>query len=447
MASYKTAAFTRNGTPMRERDAILKATKARIALGRTLPPRFDQTSVEAKIEQAPSSGRRVCPSDAYPFGDPAPLEQYLGGMLVRISCDDWDDPDNGPYDADTWLNVAVVPVEPDDHERLIKAVRLGEEYKGSPRFCHPLPCLVNFPGKRTEEFLREVQQDPKARRNDDSIIAAYLLCYFHYRLEVTDPMNEELVGSWRLEGQRERIDIELEKDNTFAATAWDFRRDPDTKEMPCRTWRGKGCWVVRDGKLSIFRSHYRIRDKWYTNEREIFAHKPIVKVAEKAVVLKGGPPMTRKAAPPPPYAKSPAPKHIEIRRNLEDCPRFGGTQRLTFSHYDMVFDGGSYGAEFRNQDRRKVTLLFANYEYWTDEAKRQNVQPALFYYNDAWKKANYYYEIARQSNEEQRVAGMVKRASVRPVGPKRDVMEPRERLKWIEARLRDRKPVVKLPKE
>jgi len=458
MASYRTAAFTRDGKHLRDRDAIFKTTKARIALERKLPPRCDRRGVEVMIEQAPSGGRRIFPADAYPFGDPAPLEQYLGGMLVRISCGDWDDPDNGPYDADTWLNVAVVPVEPDDHEQLIKAARLGEEYKGTPRYCHPLPCLVNFPGKRTEEFLHEVRQDPKARRNFDSLMAAYLLWYFHYRLEVADALNKQLVGSWRLEGQHERIDIELQKDNTFTALAGDWPNPSYnsvfTRENPRRTGYSKGYWVVRDGELSIFRSRHRTRKElnWEKNERQIFADKPILKVTETAVVLKDGPPMKRRPPAPPPYAKSPSPEHIQIRRDLADCSRLNGTQRLVFLSYEEVAGGESYAAEFRNADHQKITLLFAGYEYLTDAAKEQNVQPILFHdhgvwkkYHDTWKKKDYVYEIVRRSNEEQRILAMVKRASVDPAGQKRDGMEPRERLKWIEARLRDRQPVVKQP--
>jgi len=446
MASYRTAAFTRNGTPLRDRDSILAATKARIALGRSLPARCDQTAVEAMIGHAPSSGRTDLPWAAYPFGDPAPLQQYLGGMLVRISCEDWDN--EGPYDVDTWLNVAVVPVEPGDHERLLEAARLGEKYKGPPRYCHPIACLVNFPGKRTEEFLHEVQQNPRARRTDE-LTAAHVLSYFHYHLEATDPLNNQLVGSWRLEGQRERIDIELEKDNTFTATAWDFRWDQETKEIPCRTWRGKGYWVVRDGKLSILRSHYGMRrsKSWHRNEREIFANKPILEVTDTAVVLKSGPPMTRKPATPPPYAKSPSPDHIEIRRDLADCPRFGGPPSYRFLSFGVASDGESYAAEFRNPYRQKVTLLFANYEYWTDDAKKQNIQPVLFHYYDEQKKVDYYYEVSRRSNDEQLLAGIVRRAFIERGGLKRDDMEPRERLKWLEARLRDRQPVVEKPKE
>jgi len=438
MVSYRTAAFTREGKPLRDRDAILGAVKARIALGRHLPPRCNQMAVEALRRLAHSNGRISSPTSSYPFGKPAPLEQFLGGMLVRISCDDWDQ--NGPYDHDTWLNVAVVPVEPDDHERLLEAARLGEQYKGSPRYCHPIPCLVNFPGEKTEEFLRGMLQDPNARRSHDSLIAAYVLWYFHYRLDVTDPLNEKLVGEWRLEGQRERIDVELEKDNTFTAKAWDWNPLSDswhTKEIPRRTWQGKGYWVVRDGRLSIFRTHAGRSN----NEREIFADKPILKVTRTNVVLKGGPSMTRKEAAGPPYAKTPSPKHIKIRLDLADCRGFFHSRRLVFVGFD--FDSGSYAAEFRNQYREKVALLFPSHAYWTDEAKKQNIQPALFHFHDDRERVDYYYEILRRSDEERRFAAILQRATVARDWEKPYDMEPQERLEWVQARLRDRQPVVK----
>ncbi len=438
MASYKTAAFTRDGTPLRDRDAILRALKARIALGRHLPSRCNRGAVEALRRLAHSNGRISSTTSSYPFGDPAPLEQFLGGMLVRIDCDDWDQ--EGPYDADTWLNVAVVPVEPHDHERLLEAARLGEQYKGSPRYCHPIPCLVNFPGKKTEESLREMLRDPKARRSHDSRIAAYVLWYFHYRLQATDPLDQQLIGSWRLEGQRERIDVKLEKDDTFTATAWDWNPLDDswyTKEMPRRAWHGKGYWVVRDGQLSIFRTHAFGSKR----EREIFADKPILKVTEANVVLKGGPPMRRKKAAEPPYAKSPSPKQIDIRLDLADCRRFFHSQRLVF--VGSVFDSGSYAAEFRNQYREKVTLLFPNHEYWTDEAKKQNIQPILFHFHDEREQVDYYYEILRRSDEERRFAAILQRAKVGRDELTPDNMEPQERIKWVVARIRDRQPVVK----
>ena len=292
MASYATAAFTREGKPIRGRDEILAALNARIRLGRRVPPKCDRDAVDELIKTAPSGGH-VDWSSTYPYGDPAPLEKFLGGVLIRIDCDYWNQ--EGPHNHDTWINVAVVPVEPEDRERLLEAARLGEEYKGSPRYCHPIYNLVNFPDKKTEEFLWQTLRDSKEVYSERRSVAAYLLSYFIYRLESTDPLNKKLVGPWRLEGQRERIDVDFKEDNTFTATGYDFPY-PHTREDPRLAWRGKGHWVVRNGKLSIGRTHawgWGNKD-WVKNSRDIFYYKPIKKVTPTEVVLEGGPPMKRR---------------------------------------------------------------------------------------------------------------------------------------------------------
>jgi hypothetical protein len=280
MASYRSAAISREGKPLPNRQDILAAVEMRIRLGRRLPPGCDRDAVV--ISRTGQDWTDYWSS--YPFDTPAPLERYLGCARVKINCSDWDTA--GPNNEDTWLNLAVVPIEPEDHPRLLEAARLGGKYTGSPTYYHPLHSLVNFPGEETEKCLLAVAQD--SRDHFSERIAWDVLSYFRYRLPVSDPLNAQLVGSWQLDGQRERIALKLQEDNTFTATAGDFP-DPYTRENPRRTWGGKGYWVVRDGRLSVFRSHAGSE----RNGRTIFQDKPILKVTSTEVLLEGGPPMKR----------------------------------------------------------------------------------------------------------------------------------------------------------
>jgi len=57
MASYNTAAFTRDGTQIRNRDAILTAVRSRIRLGRRLPTACNRFAVDEMTTLAPSNGK------------------------------------------------------------------------------------------------------------------------------------------------------------------------------------------------------------------------------------------------------------------------------------------------------------------------------------------------------------------------------------------------------
>jgi hypothetical protein len=212
----------------------------------------------------------------------------LGGFPVAIDCDQWSTP---PSDEGLHLVWAVVPADAEFYATLCeeadprtRPARFQDLTKQS------VLALVNYPGRETERFLKDLltlpQQDPSkpaARR---------VLKYFLYHLEPTDPLNGELVGQWRLSGQNELIDLSLEDDNTFAATA--DRRPRDESQEPRRIWTGKGCWIVRDRQLSLHRTHILIGGEWQQNERTIFESKPIREVRPTSVVLEAGPPMDRR---------------------------------------------------------------------------------------------------------------------------------------------------------
>jgi hypothetical protein len=195
------------------------------------------------------------------------------------------------WSTEDWLSVAVVPVEPEDRDRMLQAAVLGDQYRGTPRYCHPVACLVNFPGEETEACLRRIVREETHGSPDAFLSARQAFTYLRYRSPATDPLNAKLVGSWRLEGRRERIDVDFAKDNTFTAQAYDFP-DERSRDDPRATWRGPGYWVVRDGRLSIFRSHAFSR--LALAERTIFEDKRIKQVTDREVILEGGPPMLRR---------------------------------------------------------------------------------------------------------------------------------------------------------
>jgi hypothetical protein len=282
-ASFRSAAFTREGQLIAEPEAVLAATRARIRLARRLPAGCDPFAIDDLTKLATSNGGQIAYEDLSPHGNPPPIAQHcLGGMLVKIGYD---------WSTEDWLCVAVVPVEPEDRDRMLQAAVLGDQYRGTPKYCHPVACLVNFPGEETEACLRRIVREERHGSPDAFLSARQAFTYLRYRSPATDPLNAKLVGSWRLEGRRERIDVDFAKDNTFTAQAYDF---PDglSRDDPRATWRGPGYWGVRDGRLSIFRSHAFSR--LALAERTIFKDKRIKQVTDREVILEGGPPMLRR---------------------------------------------------------------------------------------------------------------------------------------------------------
>lgn len=288
MAFYQRAAINRKGEPIRDRESILKAVDARVQLRRSMP---------AGCLGIPLTDESYWSDDSWwpPVRGQVPFERHIGYARIKISCDYWDQ--GGPHDADTSLIYAVVPIEPKDHVPLLESARLGDKYTGSPKYFHPVHSLVNFPDKQTQDLLREMARDSQIYRSRSyrrrANMARSVLRYQHYRMAITDPLNLRLVGAWRLEGQRERIHLKLAKDNTFTTTTYDYRQHPYTPENPRFIWRDKGYWVVRDGRLSLMRSHSGIPGAWSRNVREIFRDKKIRKATSTEVVLEGGPPMKR----------------------------------------------------------------------------------------------------------------------------------------------------------
>lgn len=270
-----TAALNSEGMPLPDRKSILRAAEERVRLNRQLSERARQ--VREYVDEGGGGSS--------PFGDPAPLEENLGGFRVRIHCDHWDNPPWGQHgyrirDEDLLLTDAIVPADPKYHKQLLEAA--GRQ--NDPLFENRASiALVNYPGEETERVLKDV-----ASRSAGWTSAKYVLWYFKFRHNVSDPLNDDLVGRWRLIGQRELIDMTLDDDNTFTATG--FERPQQKGEEPRRLWHGKGYWVVRDSQLTLWRREF-LHPKlgWMSNQRTIFADKCIKEASPDAIVLAGGP--------------------------------------------------------------------------------------------------------------------------------------------------------------
>jgi hypothetical protein len=281
------------GEVLTEKTAVIEAVDARVRLKRRLPARCDREAVD-KLAVRQGLSQRL--GSSAPFGDPAPLEGFLGGIRIKIDCQLWDH--GGPHDCDTILIAAVVPADPKYHAPLLAAARKDLEPYQHPRdllYQTPIHSLVNYPGEATEACLKEVfaKQDWSDVRR---FAARNVLLYLRYRHDITDPLNKRLVGKWQLVGSSELIDLDFHGDNSFTATA--FKRPTDGDNPSQASWRGKGYWVVRAGRLSVFRTHSWSgswpKGRWVERERTIFGRKLIEEVTAEGVVLEGGPPMKRR---------------------------------------------------------------------------------------------------------------------------------------------------------
>lgn len=276
-----TAAITAEGVALPDRESIIRAVEDRVRLDRRLSDRTRQ--LRERVDKG--GGFR-------PFGDPAPLEGNIGGFRLRIECDVWDNPPHGEHgyrihDEDLLLTDIIVPADPELHGQLLEAVADG--FPHTADWLLAIGALVNYPGEETERVLEEV-----ASRSPGWSYAKYVLWYFQYRHDLSDPLNDKLVGRWRLVGRRELIDLILDEKNTFTATGFD--RPQQNDEEPRHLWDGKGYWAVRDGRLSLFRHEFLHKKLGWTTSysRTIFEHKPIKEVSGHAVILEGGPVMLKR---------------------------------------------------------------------------------------------------------------------------------------------------------
>jgi hypothetical protein len=191
-----TAAINAEGTPLASKVAILKTVEDRLRLNRRLSDRERRGRERVDLGGPPSWH-----DGATRFS----LEYCLGGFLVPINCDLWDNPSKASVnytiiDEDLGLTGVVVPAHPEFYDTLLQAARHGD---GSHDCNWAIANLINYPGPRTDKVLQDLIESQSLSRG----LAQDVAWFFRYRYDLSDPLHRELVGHWQLLGHRERIDI------------------------------------------------------------------------------------------------------------------------------------------------------------------------------------------------------------------------------------------------
>lgn len=286
------AAITSEGVPLSDKVQILRVVNERVLLSRQLTSRARQLREIAdgrKLSGAASHVHFLAGTNLF-------IENYIGGMRFPIGCDLWDNPDlwrdkSSQFateyrveDEDMYLDGIIVPADPKYHRQLLEAVESSDLFNGQA--CR---YLVNYPGKETEQVLKDLATSTS---RNGSEYANEVLWYFKFRHDLSDPLNKNLVGRWRLVGKQERIDLTLDDDNTFVASAFAPPQKEGEKEIPL--WQGEGYWFVRDQRFTIWRKMFKHpKVGWTYGERTIFEDKRVVETSQDKVVLEGGPTMLR----------------------------------------------------------------------------------------------------------------------------------------------------------
>lgn len=286
-----TAPINAQGIPLTEKADILRTVEARLRMNRQLSSR------EKRCRERVDRG-------AYfesPYPERHSLEHCLGGFLIPIDLNLWDNPsataDKVDYvikDHDLGLWGLVVPADPEYYEALLATAGADE---GGPACGRSIIALINYPCPQTDEVLEKIRTrkghvwDPDPRSEAEAVA-----WYFRYRRDLSDPLHRELLGRWRLDWHQERIDVDLLKGGRFVATAYD-RSEAEPKQL----WRGRGDWLLHERTLTLYRDGRLVarseqQDKspqWYYSPRMIFEEKAILKFSAREVTLKDGPVMTR----------------------------------------------------------------------------------------------------------------------------------------------------------
>lgn len=280
LTSPWTAAINAKGVPLATRSEILNVVNERLKRQRMSDR---QRAVRESVDKVRDYA-----------GDRYSLEKRLGGFLVPINCDLWDNPSQADVDyeisdEDLGLTGVVVPADPEYRDELLRAARAGKVLEAR----RVTAALINYPGPETDDLLENLIQSKRGAWG----VAQDVAWFFRYRYDLSDPLHQELVGRWELLGHRERIDITLSKDGTFIATSFARKRSGQTTQL----WRGRGYWLIHDHTLTLYRhGQYRVfpgqssnQPRWYYVPRTIFQDKPVLSNSPDTVQLEHGPPMTR----------------------------------------------------------------------------------------------------------------------------------------------------------
>ena len=98
-----------------------------------------------------------------------------------------------------------------------------------------------------------------------------------------DPVKQQLVGRWRINGKRETIDLSLHSDGDFTAVCFEVLNDKTAS--PNVKWQGKGHWSVRDRSLSIKRTHSWNHLYWSENPRELYSNRSVLEITPTRILL------------------------------------------------------------------------------------------------------------------------------------------------------------------
>jgi len=264
-----TAAITKRGEVLSSMDAILTLVKKRIAHKRTMPKRFKPLLLEALVrgQQHPLKHRH---SSFSLVG----MECFLGGFLHEVDCDKWSlglEEYGGEHDL--LITHLAVPADLEFQDMLIDKVTAfldGQEMNDINLHVY---ALVNYPDDKTKKVLNRfaaIQSHGYSERpslRQPISIARNVLKYWEFLGRLQDPINEDVVGVWRIHyGQTAKtagelwhgenrtqitptylIEVCLQRDHSLSATAYSKLPEPETKAV----WRGTGFWIASDNKLSI----------------------------------------------------------------------------------------------------------------------------------------------------------------------------------------------------
>lgn len=244
----RTSAITADGIVLKQKDQILKHVENRINQQHKLP-----IGCQRKFIDNWKSSHTHHTSQAGPqwwFEDLRRKEvrlsdelvaQVLGGFAVPIAIEYWDEPGVGDADEDLHLTFAIVPADSRSKAKLMQSIKTSSTL---PPF-HVLVALLNYPGKETESILQKVASDHRG----STLLANRLLEYLRYTKNPASPLDEQLLGKWRLEGRNETVYLNFQSDHLCSI---DVRPTEVTRNneyyLPID---GKGRWAVHEGKLWI----------------------------------------------------------------------------------------------------------------------------------------------------------------------------------------------------
>jgi len=268
-----TSAITADGKPLKTKQEVMDAVTARLALGRRLPPECRREMIDRWDKPDGGIASWSTGREGDWFLRPSDVAMMRGGFTIGVGCDYWDDPEAGDVDEDLLLTHLVVSADAAHFELLAERVRKMDHPADTDIF-----ALLNYPGPQTEELLQSKIHSHSARR-------AWL--FLRYGENLTDPLNQQLVGPWRLLGRRERVELDLRADQTCEVDVI------ETTGARRQRLEGEGYWAVKDGKLWLSRSRIQVNDKWREARREFFEPKKILATTGDAVTLEDGPPMVR----------------------------------------------------------------------------------------------------------------------------------------------------------